>query len=93
MQHQERKPEHPEGMFGAQLVALDVDVEMLGEPVDRERRELPARRVDVGQVVTGLVVIASAEVSVTSPPSGPVAGRGSNVAVKLACGSGNPTLT
>ena len=40
MEDEERQPEDPEGVLGAQLVVLDVHVELFGEAVDRQRREL-----------------------------------------------------
>ena len=89
MQHQEREAEHPEGVLGPQLAVLDVHVELLGEAVHRQRGELRGVRVDVGQVVAGVVVVARL-VSIRPPPG---RARGSSVAVKLACGSGKPTLT
>src|SRR5690348_3381343 len=47
-------------MISPQLVVLYVDVELLGESVDRERGEVSGHRFDVGQVVAGLVEIATA---------------------------------
>ena len=67
---------------------FDVDVELLGEAVHRQRGELLGR-VDVGQVVAGLV--ESLRLVRIRPPPGRA--RGTSVAVKLACGTGKPTLT
>ena len=40
VEDEEREPEDPEGVLGAQLVVLDVDVELFGEAMDRQGREL-----------------------------------------------------
>ena len=76
-------------MVGAQLATLEVDVELLGEAVDGEGGHLAGVGVDVGQVVAGVVEFASAG----QDQSTAGAGVGTNVAVKLPCGTGNPTLT
>src|SRR6516164_4654645 len=83
VEHEERQPEDREGVLGAQFAVLDVDVELFGEAADGQYGELLGGRVDVSEVVAGLVR--------TRPP--PARARGSSVAVKLACGSGKPTLT
>ena len=44
VQHQERKPEDPEGVLGPQLAVVDVDVELLGEAVHGQRGELAGCR-------------------------------------------------
>src|SRR6266545_1171007 len=48
VEHQEGKPEDPERMLGPQFVVLDVDVELLGEAVNRQCSQLPGGRIDVG---------------------------------------------
>ena len=37
VEDEERQPEDPEGVLGAQFVALDAHVELFGEAVDRKR--------------------------------------------------------
>jgi hypothetical protein len=56
VEQQEREPEDPEGMLGPQFVVLDVDVELLGEALHRQRRQLPGGRVDGGQVVAAALL-------------------------------------
>src|SRR3954471_9183357 len=60
VQGQERDAEDPERMLGAQLAALDEDVELLGEAGDRQRGQLVRGLVDVGEVVPGLTVVDAA---------------------------------
>ena len=89
VEDEEREPEDPEGVLGAQFVVLDVHVELFGEAMDRQGRELSGGGVDVGQVVARVIEVAAAgEHQTTAGSRG-----GSRVAVKLACGSGKPTLT
>src|SRR4249919_1203986 len=49
VQDEERQPEHGEGVLGPQLAVFGVDVKLLGEAVDRQHREFPGGRVDVGE--------------------------------------------
>jgi hypothetical protein len=60
VQDQEGQPEDGKGVLSLQFAVLGVDVELLGEAVNRQRREGPAVRVDVGEVVAGLVQVAAA---------------------------------
>jgi hypothetical protein len=60
MRHEERKAEDPEGVLSLQLAVVDVDVELLGKAVHGQSGEFPADRVDVGQVVTGMIQVTSA---------------------------------
>ena len=78
MEDEEGQPEDGEGVLGAQVAVVQVDVELFGEAVDREHGEIFSGWVDVGEVVAGLI-----EQDVAEPPA----------EVKLACGSGKPTLT
>jgi hypothetical protein len=55
MQHEEREAEHPERVLGPQFAAVDVHVEPLGEPAHGRGGEVTGLRVDIGQVVTGLL--------------------------------------
>ena len=89
MQDQEREAEHRERVLGPQLVAAGVHVELLGEARHLQRGQLPRLRVDVGQVVAGVLQRAAAG-------QGQAAVRavaGSRVAVRSPCGTGKPTLT
>ena len=89
VEHKEGQSEDPEGVFGSQLVALDVDVEFLREAVDGHGAEVSGGRVDVGEVVAGVVEAAAAgEDEAAAGPN-----VGASVAVKLPCGTGKPTLT
>ena len=60
VQDEEGQPEDGKGVLGSQFVVLQVDVELFGEAVDRQHREISAGWVDVGEVVTGLVQVAAA---------------------------------
>src|SRR5829696_8650690 len=69
MEDEERQPEDPKGMLGAQLVVLDVYVELFGEAMDRQGGELSGGGVDVGQVVTRVIEMAAAGEHKTTPRS------------------------
>ena len=60
VQDQEREAEDGKSVVGPQFAVLHVDVELLRETADRQHREVPAGRVDVGQVVTRLVQVTAA---------------------------------
>jgi hypothetical protein len=60
MQDEEGQPEDGEGVLGSQLAVLHVDVELFGEAMDGQHREIPGGLVDVGEVVAGLVQVAAA---------------------------------
>jgi hypothetical protein len=76
VQDQEGQPEHGKGVLGPQFAVFGVDVELLGEAADRQRGEVPAGRVDVGEVVAGLGARAGRQrLTVTS--ARPQAERGS----------------
>ena len=60
VEDEQRQPEDPEGVLGAQFVVLDVYVELFGEAMDREGRERSGRGVDVGQVVARVHEVAAA---------------------------------
>jgi hypothetical protein len=51
VEDEEREPEDPEGVLGAQFIVLDVDVELFGEAMDGQGCERSGGGVDVGQVV------------------------------------------
>ena len=69
MEDEERQPEDPEGVLGAQLVVLDVHVELFGEAMDRQSRELSGGGIDVGQVVARVIEVAAAGQHETTPRS------------------------
>ena len=60
VEHEKWQAEDGEGVRGVQLVIVDVDVELLGEAVDGQCGEVSGGWVDVGQVVAGVVEVASA---------------------------------
>jgi hypothetical protein len=51
VQNQEREPEQPERVLRAQVAVPFVDLQLLGEAVDGERRQVARGGVDVAQVV------------------------------------------
>jgi len=90
VQYQEWQAEDPEGVLGPQFpVVVEVDVQFLGEAVHGEGGEVSGTGVDVGQVMAGVFQFAAA--GEHQPATG--AGAGYQVAVKLPCGTGKPTLT
>ncbi len=88
MEDEERQPENGERVLGAQVARVDVYLELFAESVDGDGSELAVVRVDVGQVVAGLVGVWL--LRVRPPPSRRL---GTRVAVKLPYGTGKPTLT
>ena len=82
VQHQEREAEHPEGVLGPQLIAVDVDVQLLGEAVHGQRREFPGDGIDVGQVVAGVREIAAAGQHQAAACAGPRQQGGGETAVR-----------
>src|SRR5215467_9806980 len=59
MEDEERQPEDRESVLGPQFAVLDVDVELFGEPVDRQHRDLPSNWVGVDEIVAELVQVAA----------------------------------
>jgi len=60
VQHEEWEPEDRERVVGPQVAILDVDVELFGEAMNLERRELAGAGLDVGEVVVRVVETATA---------------------------------
>src|SRR5215470_11540030 len=60
VEDEKRQPEDRESVLGPQFAVVDVDIELFGEAVDRQHRELPGGWVGVGEVVAGLVQVAAA---------------------------------
>jgi hypothetical protein len=60
VENEKWQAEDGEGVRGVQLVILDVDVELLCEAVDGQCGEVSGGGVDLGQVVAGMVEVASA---------------------------------
>src|SRR5262249_14363032 len=71
VEDEEGQPEDGEGVLGPQLAVVCVDVELFGEALDRQHREVPGGWVDVGEVVAGLVLSAAAGQDQATAGAGP----------------------
>src|SRR5215813_3967479 len=82
VEDEKRQPENGECMLGPQFTVLDVDVEPLGEAVDRQHGELIGGWVYVGEVVAGLIQVTAAGQDQATPGAGARQQRGGEAGLR-----------